>query len=130
MEFVPLRNLQRGLPEVWQTLRRENGRIVLTSKGQPAFLLIDLADKNVVSLINYVDEYPPQAADGREKKANPAVEAAIADYEAQQRRLAVEKFLADTAAYDEKDSILTDADWEEMANLRSFNDLHNRKIDL
>lgn len=57
MEFVPLRSLQRGLPEVWQTLRRENGRIVLTSKGQPAFLLIDLAGEDVISMINYYDEY-------------------------------------------------------------------------
>jgi hypothetical protein len=57
MEFVPLRSLQRGLPEVWQTLSQENGRIVLTNKGQPAYLLVDLADQNVVSLINWLDYY-------------------------------------------------------------------------
>jgi len=57
MEFVPLRSLQRGLPEVWETLRQENGRIVLTNKGQPAYLLIDLADQNVISLINWLDYY-------------------------------------------------------------------------
>jgi len=57
MEFVPLRSLQRGLPEVWQTLKQENGRVILTNKGQPAYLLVDLADKNVVSLINWLDYF-------------------------------------------------------------------------
>ena len=57
MEFVPLRSLQRGLPEVWETLHQENGRIVLTNKGQPTYLLIDLEGQNVVSLINWIDYY-------------------------------------------------------------------------
>lgn len=61
MEFVPLRSLQRGLPEVWQTLRQENGRIVLTNKGQPAYLLVDLTGQNVVSLINWFDYYRSNA---------------------------------------------------------------------
>lgn len=61
MEFVPLRSLQRGLPEVWQTLRQENGRIVLTNKGQPAYLLVDLTGQNVVSLINFLDYYRSNA---------------------------------------------------------------------
>ena len=60
MEFVPLRSLQRGLPEVWQTLRNENGRIVLTNKGQPAYLLVDLAGQNVIGLINLLDNYREQ----------------------------------------------------------------------
>ena len=62
MEFVPLRSLQRGLPEVWQTLRNENGRIVLTNKGQPAYLLVDLVGQNVISLINLFDKYREQLA--------------------------------------------------------------------
>jgi hypothetical protein len=57
MEFVPLRSLQRGRPEVWESLNAENGRIVLTNKGQPAYLLVDLAGQNVVSLINWIDHY-------------------------------------------------------------------------
>jgi hypothetical protein len=57
MEFVPLRNLQRGLPEVWQTLNQENGRVVLTNKGKPAYLLVDLSGQNVISLINWLDYY-------------------------------------------------------------------------
>ncbi|MDR1537534.1 MAG: hypothetical protein LBU32_05975 [Clostridiales bacterium] len=62
MEFVPLRSLQRGLPEVWQTLRKENGRIILTNKGQPAYLLVDLADKDIINLINFFDDYQAKAA--------------------------------------------------------------------
>ena len=57
MEFVSLRNLQRGRPEVWNTLAQENGCVVLINKGQPAYLLIDLAGKNVISLINWLDNY-------------------------------------------------------------------------
>ena len=57
MEFVPLRSLQRGRPEVWETLRREAGRLVLTNKGQPAYLLVDLNGHNVVSLINKFDSF-------------------------------------------------------------------------
>jgi len=57
MEFVSLRNLQRGRPEVWNTLSKEKGRIVLTNKGQPAYLLVDLSGKNVISLINWIDHY-------------------------------------------------------------------------
>ena len=56
VEFIPLRSLQRGLPEVWRTLRREKGRIVLTNKGQPAYLLVDLSGQNVVSLVNWVEK--------------------------------------------------------------------------
>jgi len=70
MEFVPLRNLQRGMPEVWQTLRQENGRIVLTNKGQPAYLLVDLAGQNIVSLINLLDYY----------RTNPELMSRIARY--------------------------------------------------
>jgi hypothetical protein len=57
MEFVPLRSLQRGRPEVWETLKREAGRLVLTNKGQPAYLLVDLDGHNVVSLINKFDSF-------------------------------------------------------------------------
>lgn len=57
MEFVPLRNLQRGVPEVWQKLRQENGRVVLTNKGQPAYLLVDLTGYNIISLISWLDYY-------------------------------------------------------------------------
>jgi hypothetical protein len=57
MEFVPLRSLQRGNPEVWDTLKKQNGRIVLVNKSQPAFLLVDLAGQNVISMINMFDSY-------------------------------------------------------------------------
>jgi hypothetical protein len=57
MEFIPLRSLQRGDPKVWKTLKQEKGRIVLTSNSQPAYLLIDLAGKSVVPLINWIDYY-------------------------------------------------------------------------
>ena len=73
MEFVPLRSLQRGLPEVWKILTQENGRIVLTNKGQPAFLLIDLADQNVISLINWYDYYrlkQKRESDGQANTSN------------------------------------------------------------
>jgi len=57
MEFVPLRNLQRGRPEVWKTLEREAGRVILTNKGQPAYLLVDLKGHDVISLINKFDSF-------------------------------------------------------------------------
>ena len=57
MVFVPLRNLQRGMPEIREALRQENGRIILTNKGQPAYLLIDLAGKNILNLVNFFDYY-------------------------------------------------------------------------
>ena len=57
MEFVPLRNLQRGRPEVWETLRKEAGRVILTNRGQPAYLLVDLAGHDVISLINKFDSF-------------------------------------------------------------------------
>jgi len=55
MEFVSLRNLQRGRPEVWETLEREDGRVVLTKRGQPAYLLVDLKGHNVLTLVNKFD---------------------------------------------------------------------------
>lgn len=66
MEFIPLRSLQRGEPRVWEALRQGNGRIVLTSNSQPAYLLVDLAGKNVVPLINWIDYYRanPEFSDG------------------------------------------------------------------
>lgn len=57
MEFVPLRSLQRGRPEVWETLKKEDGRLVLTNKGQPAYLLVDLKGQNVITLINKFDNF-------------------------------------------------------------------------
>jgi len=83
MEFVPLRSLQRGLPEVWQTLKQENGRIVLTNKGQPAYLLVDLENQNVVSLINWLDYY----------RANPKPALSFQILTSEQRN-AAQKFLA------------------------------------
>lgn len=57
MEFVPLRSLQRGRPEVWETLKREEGRLILTRNGQPAFLLVDLEGHNIISLVNKFDSF-------------------------------------------------------------------------
>ena len=57
MEFVPLRDLQRGMAEIREVLQKENGRIILTNKGQPAYLLIDLAGKNIINLVNFFDYY-------------------------------------------------------------------------
>ena len=57
MEFVPLRSLQRGRPEVWETLKRETGRVILTNKGQPAYLLVDLAGHDVIALVNKFDSF-------------------------------------------------------------------------
>ena len=57
MEFLPLRSLQRGRPEVWDTLEREDGRLVLTRKGKPAYLLVDLNDYDLISLINEFNSY-------------------------------------------------------------------------
>ncbi|MCL1974695.1 MAG: hypothetical protein FWG61_00870 [Firmicutes bacterium] len=83
MEFVSLRSLQRGLPEVWQSLKKEKGRLVLTNKGQPAYLLVDLANKNLVSLINWLDYY----------QANPDLQKnSYAGYV--EHKAAAQKFLA------------------------------------
>ena len=57
MEFVLLRALQRGMSEIREALREKNGRIILTNKGQPAYLLIDLAGKNILKLVNFFDYY-------------------------------------------------------------------------
>jgi hypothetical protein len=123
MEFVPLRSLQRGLPEVWQTLRREDGRIVLTSKGQPAYLLVDLAGQNVVSLINLLDEYRSSRAKavGFDEKKTIAHHSRAKD--------TVKKFLADAAELSRGESDLTNAEWDELENIRSQTNLA-REIDL
>jgi len=55
MEFVPLRSLQRGETKVWEALKKENGRIILTSNSKPAYLLIDLNGKSIIPLINMID---------------------------------------------------------------------------
>ena len=121
MEFVPLRSLQRGLPEVWRTLRQENGRVILTNKGQPAYLLVDLAGENVISLINMLDEYK-----------NARAKAAVLDEEKippshSQTVDTVENFLAGVAELD--DDALTDDEWAELENIRSQTKL-SREIDL
>jgi hypothetical protein len=55
MEFVPLRDIQRGRAELWETIRRENGRVIVVNKGRPAFLLVDLQNQNVLSLVKDFD---------------------------------------------------------------------------
>jgi hypothetical protein len=57
MEFVSLRSLQRGEQKVWETLKHENGRIVLTNNSQPAYLLVDLEGQSIIPLINWIDYY-------------------------------------------------------------------------
>ena len=69
MEFMPLRNLQRGRPEVWEALERENGRLVLTRKGQPAYLLVDLDGHDLIPLVTKFDTFNSQ---NRNKKTKPA----------------------------------------------------------
>ena len=94
MEFVPLRNLQRGMPEIHEALRQENGRIILTNKGQPAYLLIDLTGKNILNLVNFLDYYQSiieepdsEPASGVEQTVTP------------QEKAAAQKFLASMQSF-------------------------------
>jgi hypothetical protein len=49
----------------------------------------------------------------------------------QQQAAAVKKFLSDIAAISDEDNVLTDTDWDEMANLRSQTNAGlTRKINL
>jgi hypothetical protein len=121
MEFLPLRSLQRGLPEVWRALQRENGRLVLTNKGQPAYLLVDLDGQNVISLINMLDEY---------RNSQPKIDGIVkteAIVKHSQTLDIVQDFLANASAAD--DGALTDSEWEELENIRSKTNL-TREIGL
>ena len=121
MEFVPLRNLQKGVPEVWETLRKENGRIVLTNKGQPAYLLVDLAGENVLSLVNLFDYFRQKPI---KMFLQPVLDTGGANNETHQRSVAgVKNFFAELAAIKDEDNVLTDADFTEMENLRSQTNL-------
>ena len=119
MEFVPLRSLQRGLPEVWQTLNQENGRIILTNKGQPAYLLVDLTNQNVVSLINWLDYY----------RANPEQMSSSPSLTPEQKLIA-QRFL--TAMQTISKSGLTADDEAALAELESgkYKANFNRELDL
>jgi hypothetical protein len=123
MEFVPLRSLQRGLPEVWQTLRQEAGRVVLTNKGQPAYLLVDLEGLNVISLINLLDDYR------RSSKELADVPAEDLNTTPREQRLAAIKAILTDVALPDEGNIMTDADWAEMENLRARTNLI-RTVDL
>jgi hypothetical protein len=57
MEFVPLRSLQRGRPEVWETLEQGPGRIILTNRGRPAYMLVDLKDHDIISFVSKFDSF-------------------------------------------------------------------------
>ena len=119
MEFIPLRSLQRGSPEVWQTLNRENGRVVLTNKGQPAFLLVDLAGENVVSLINWLDHYKENF------QLTPSGQSLTSEQKA-----AAKRFLA--ALNDIEKNGLTSDDEEALAELESgkYKANFSRELDL
>ena len=128
MEFVPLRSLQKGAPEVFDTLRKENGRIILTNKGQPTYLLVDLAGENVLTLVNlfdYLRQKPLKflfqpILDIPEKKA-----------EAHQRSvMGVKNFFAAIDAIKDEDNVLTGEDFTEMENLRSQTNLTREQIKL
>ncbi len=111
--FIPLRTLQRNLPLVRETLQNEKGRVVLTNNGQPTYLLVDLSGRNVISMINWLDEYADVVTTNHRQVS------------------AVKKFIDDIAQIKDEDDVLTTADFAELASLRSqTNSSLKRTVDL
>jgi len=97
MEFVPLRDLQRGMPKIHEALRKEKGRIVLTNKGQPAYLLIDLTGKNIINLVNFFDYYQSNV-EAPAKESAAAAEQMLTP----QEKAAAQNFLASMQIFRKK----------------------------
>ena len=117
MEYIPLHNLQQATLEVRRTLREGNGRVVLTEKGEPAYLLVDLKGQNVFPLINCFDNF---RAGNEEPKS----------LESRQERLeAFRKLFAKAATIKDEDDVLNDDDWAELENIRSLTNV-SRVLDL
>jgi len=66
MEFATLRNFQRGDSLVWDKMKKQNGRVVLVTRNQPRYLLVDLEDHNLIDMLEMIDRFKSasRASDG------------------------------------------------------------------
>ncbi|MDR0999418.1 MAG: hypothetical protein LBL96_01220 [Clostridiales bacterium] len=98
MEFMPMRALSREPQTVISQLQRD-GELVVTNNGQPIILMIDLAGRDLVEVVNIV----------RNKCT-----ASSPDTTGKTQRAAFERFFAAIGAID--DEAITDADIAQFEN--------------
>jgi hypothetical protein len=101
MEFMPMRALSREPQTVISQLQRD-GELVVTNNGQPIILMIDLAGRDLVEVINIV--------------RNNKCAAPSPDTTGKTQRAAFERFFAAIEAID--DEAITDADIAQFENNR------------
>jgi len=107
VNFLSFRELRTSTGKLEELLANDS-KIIVTGNGKPKALMIQINEMNFEDTIARVNLVKLEQA-RREKKINLAA--------------TVKKILAE-AALSESDGALSDADWDEMANLRSQTNLH------